>query len=452
MARIRLLLLLVLLLSTCSFNGTSNPQSSNNLSSIYSHTNLTDNASVEIHAKSGMDGRKTLPFSLPKSNVIVDPIPLHKVNKKNYKFKNIDFSMNRTGDEGTTNVQELKPVTYGNLTYSQGIRLIHPSTDCINEKEAEHILQYDISYAVISTFAFVVGTVGNFAVLFVSYLHRDKLSKCKHVIALLAFTDCLSCVLNFLHTFHLFFSGRWVLGVFLCKTIFTGMMICSWLSSGFILIITLERFFGVVHSMKKSLQGHKLIYMCAAVNLVLAISAGVPMVITTNVNQDGLCHNYATRSLKIPYQWCLIVVFVIAPVCAIVHLYFKILHFLLVQSRNSLILSREDLKVKRMKNNRHTVKIIVPIVVLFVLCVLPMHAVELYIAYWSPTIKNNTYRFNVYKILGIIQNITFPLHACVNPIVYTIMDRGFRNDLLAVLQRKRKVVPQLEKIVRPHTI
>ena len=341
---------------------------------------------------------------------------------------------NRFPDSNETNAVQL-----GQKISHKAIRVYGPP---IHYKRS-----YNIAFGIISSVALVVGSIGNSAVLIVSFLHWDELSRYKVVIALLAITDGLSCVLNFLHTFYVFFSDKWSLGVFLCKIIFTGMMVSSWLSSGFILTITIERFVGVVHSMKTKLPEKRIVYTCIMVNILLAITAGVPMVITTDVNNDGLCHNYAPRSIMIPYQWCLITIFVIVPVCAVFYLYFRIIYFLITQTRSSIALSREDLKAKRMKNNQRTVMIIVPIVVLFVICVLPLHAIELYIAYWSTSIKGSAHLFDVYKILGIIQNITFPLHACVNPIVYTIMDNDFRHDLLTMLRCQGKVKVQSSEVI-----
>ena len=84
--------------------------------------------------------------------------------------------------------------------------------------------------------------------------------------------------------------------------------------------------------------------------------------------------------------------------------------------------------MKRIKDNRRTIRFLMPILAAFVVCVLPVNASDLYLAYHRLNID-----FKVLRALTIIINICFPLHACVNPIMYTLVDRRFRNELLDLL-------------------
>ena len=65
-----------------------------------------------------------------------------------------------------------------------------------------------------------------------------------------------------------FLGGAWTWGVPLCKIINTGMFACSWMTSGFILIIAVERYFGIVHALKQNLRSRKVIYRSMAGNHV----------------------------------------------------------------------------------------------------------------------------------------------------------------------------------------
>ena len=69
------------------------------------------------------------------------------------------------------------------------------------------------------------------------------------------------------------------------------------------------------------------------------------MMIHTTVNEHGICHNFAKREVMIPYQWSLLVVFMIIPVCVVSTFYGCIIKFLLDQTRSNILLTRDDLKV-----------------------------------------------------------------------------------------------------------
>ena len=69
------------------------------------------------------------------------------------------------------------------------------------------------------------------------------------------------------------------------------------------------------------------------------------MMVHTTVDEHGICHNFAKREVMIPYQWSLLVVFMIIPVCVVSTFYGCIIKFLLDQTRNNIVLSRDDIKV-----------------------------------------------------------------------------------------------------------
>ena len=287
---------------------------------------------------------------------------------------------------------------------------------------------FDLAIVIVVTTSLVLGVVGNSAVLLSAFHGRDNLSKNQIVIALLALTDGVSSVLNFLDTSPLIWTNdKWTFGIPLCKLIFTGMMACSWLSSGFILIIALERFYGILYPLRE-LYTSKVMYGCVAGNLILVISLGIPMIQSSNVER-GTCHNFAPESILIPYHWVIMIVFMIAPMSAVSYFYFRIIHYLHDSSCNLALLSREDIRLRRLKENRRTMKILLAIVVAFVVCVLPVKAIDLYVAYFKVNGVIDGLNRLLKRDLLVIYNISYPLHACVNPIIYTIIDPGFRKNL-----------------------
>ena len=125
----------------------------------------------------------------------------------------------------------------------------------------------------------------------------------------------------------------------------------------------------------------------------------------------------------------------IIPTFVVSFCYFKIIHFIMQHTRTNICLNREDLKAQRMKDNRKTVRILMPVLIAFLVCVLPTIAKDVYYAH-----RNNQIDFDLHRGLTILERLTYPLHACVNPIIYTIMDRRFRADLLIMLGLKKREV------------
>ena len=167
---------------------------------------------------------------------------------------------------------------------------------------------------------------------------------------------------------------------------------------------------------------------------MLALTIGIPMLVYSDLDEFGVCHNMAPRNVLLPYQWFVVVFYMIIPTTAVTFSYFKIIHFLVQQLRSSVCFNREDIRVQRIKENRRTVKLLMPILFTFVACVSPTFIIQLYVTYTGSDIAS----FDLYRGLVIFINVTYPLHACVNPIIYTIMDRRFRSDLQLMFGLKKK--------------
>ena len=160
----------------------------------------------------------------------------------------------------------------------------------------------------------------------------------------------------------------------------------------------------------------------------MALGIGAPMVINTGVDKFGMCSIIGPLHVMRPYFWFIMVFYMFLPISIVSYCYFKIIYVLIHQTRSNISLNRADLKVQRVKDNKRTIKILMPILFAYVLCVLPTTAIEIYFVY----VGSGSIDFDLYRGLVILINVTYPLHACVNPIVYTIVDRRFRTDLLVM--------------------
>ena len=300
------------------------------------------------------------------------------------------------------------------------------------------------------TTVMVLGVVGNSAVLLSSYQRRNTLSPYKIVIAFLAFTDGISSVLNFIHTGPIIWSEeKWTFGVPLCKIIFTGFMACSWLSSGFILLIGVERYCGILYPLKGHSNKKKRVYGCSVLNVMATLCAGIPMLIYTTVNSKERCHTDARREILVIYHSVLIALFMVMPICALIFIYFRIIfHLHRMTHDNAAVSERKDIQLKREKENRQAMMILLPVVGAFIICILPINVIDLY---WASFKVNGAVGIDplLYLDLWLVHNICYPLHACINPIIYTCVDPEFRKSLRSMFGLKRRNGSQPSHNSRP---
>ena len=104
----------------------------------------------------------------------------------------------------------------------------------------------------------------------------------------------------------------------------------SWISIGFILIISIERYLGIVHSMKRHLRRRKVIYGCIAANIFLALVIGIPSMVYTDIDTYEVCVLPA-GSTTLPYRWFIMIIYMIIPVIVVTWCYIKIIRFLTMQ-------------------------------------------------------------------------------------------------------------------------
>ena len=103
--------------------------------------------------------------------------------------------------------------------------------------------------------------------------------------------------------------------------------------------------------------------------------------------------------------------------------------------------SRQRPKGKRRK--RKMVKILIVIVTLFALLTLPIH---IWYLWYEFSDRSETEHYNL-QILEIFATLVY-LHSAVNPVIYSIMDKNFREDVKAFF----KLAPRTHEEIRMRAI
>ena len=114
-------------------------------------------------------------------------------------------------------------------------------------------------YAGFSAFAVILSVVGNTLVIGVAVNQGNNGSNFKRSVALLAFCDLMFATLQLIYMLPRFWTPYWVYGLMMCKVLNSAEIMGANLSVGMILIITVERYFGIVQPLKRGITKSMLI-------------------------------------------------------------------------------------------------------------------------------------------------------------------------------------------------
>ena len=284
-------------------------------------------------------------------------------------------------------------------------------------------------YASVALTTSVVGIIGNAAVMLVSYKHRNDLPLYKKHITELSLVDFIFSIVQIVDVFRLYWKVEWIYGIVMCKLLRSCLVLGSLLTIGFIMVIALERFFGILYPLKSKT---KEINIFIGLHITVAIATIIPYFISLKID-DGSKRCVERwkggRNASLVYQWFLAIFYFFIPVCATSLLYIKIFRHLSKQAQGNQLITCKVMKEKRMNENRRIMYILISIMVAFIAFTLPSRVIWIY----GETRGFDTDTRQTYYILVYIAYLTYPFHICVNPVIYSVIDRKWRKELFIIL-------------------
>ncbi|KAM9408639.1 relaxin-3 receptor 1 [Pholidichthys leucotaenia] len=277
------------------------------------------------------------------------------------------------------------------------------------------------------------GLVGNLLVLFFIRVKQDwRKSKVNLFVLNLAVTD-----LQFVLTLPFWavdtaLDFSWPFGDAMCKIVLSVTVMNMYASVFFLTAMSVTRYLSVASSLKNTAvqKSSSAKWVCAII-WILATLVTAPTSIfstVTNVTGEKLC------LLRFPggqywlavYHIQKIVVGFVLPMSVVSVSYFMLLRF--IRSRG--------MATSNPKRRAQVTKSITIVVLSFFLCWMPNHAITL----WSVLVKLNAAHWD--RAYYIVHTYVFPLtvclahtNSCLNPIIYCLMRKEFRDKLRALVQR-----------------
>jgi len=227
---------------------------------------------------------------------------------------------------------------------------------------------------------------------------------------------------------------EWHLGDTLCTLLKTLLTFSSNVDLGFILIIAIERYVGIVHPFSGGASACK-IYIMILMNLVIATLSVSPFFLIFRVNQLGQCAEDWSRfseNSSFIYSWVSNIFLFTIPIIITAVLYYRGLRTLnSTLFRPEMMLTLDESSRKKMvSENRRILRIISTILLAFLLLVGPNH-IAWFIHDNFSTSANFLHMFK-------ISSITYSLHTSINPLIYSIIDRKFRRNIFFLLRKGRR--------------
>ncbi|XP_028257298.1 relaxin-3 receptor 1 [Parambassis ranga] len=278
------------------------------------------------------------------------------------------------------------------------------------------------------------GLVGNLLVLFFIRVKQERRkSKVNFFVLNLAVTDLQFVLTLPFWAVDTVLDFSWPFGDAMCKIILSVTVMNMYASVFFLTAMSVTRYWSVATALKNRTV-HKSCsakWICAIIWTLATLATAPTSIFSTvsNVTGEKLC------LLRFPggqywlavYHIQKIVVGFVLPMSIVSISYFMLLRF--IQNRS--------MKTSNPKRRSQVTKSITIVVLSFFLCWMPNHAITL----WSVLVKLNVANWD--RAYYIVHTYVFPLtvclahtNSCLNPIIYCLMRKEFRNKLKGLIHRE----------------
>ncbi|TDH16851.1 hypothetical protein EPR50_G00002240 [Perca flavescens] len=275
------------------------------------------------------------------------------------------------------------------------------------------------------------GLMGNLLVIFFIRVKQERKKSTVNLFVLnLAVTD-----LQFVLTLPFWavdtaLDFSWPFGDAMCKIILSVTVMNMYASVFFLTAMSVTRYCSVASALKNRTKSCPAKWTCAIIWTLATLATAPTSIFSTvsNVTGEKLC------LLRFPggQYWL-----------ALYHIQKLLLGFVLPMSIVSIsyimllrFVRNRTMKTSNPKRRCQVTKSITIVVLSFFLCWMPNHAITL----WSVLVKLNVANWD--KAYYIVHTYVFPLtvclahtNSCLNPIIYCLMRKEFRNKLRSLIHR-----------------
>ena len=276
----------------------------------------------------------------------------------------------------------------------------------------------------------ILGIFGNLLVVIITYHSWKQSSLCHKLIGGLGLCDLAFALMDLIQTVPLLWTCSAFYGEIMCKFFAFANNTVAMIGLGFILIVAIERYVGICYPFTRGLSTRAVLFMIIA-NVSLGILLNTPLAIIYKVDEFDRCREFWSSQLRAKvYSWLMLMLSFVLPITAIALMYYRIIYTIktsMKQYRNVTI--KDKPTMKRNKEQQRVMFILISILIAFFLLVAPDKFI------WA--LKDQGFLDNLtnqmLNILNLCTRIPFSFHVVINPLIYSVIDRKFRESLKNLL-------------------
>ena len=232
-------------------------------------------------------------------------------------------------------------------------------------------------------------------------------------------------------------SYTWIFNSLLCKIIIGSTQLRLLVSVGAILAVTFERFQGIREGTLSSIRNNVWKKVLAGVCLIWIVAVGsvIPTFMSSKLDnnrcqEEGYKH-LGKQLIKI-YSIYLLLVFCLIPMIAIALMNRKIYLEIKNPGKSNVLYGHmpENIAALRRRRDMRIVRILITITVSCFIFVLPVRTIFTVLSFFDLESLEITHALSISLYVA---RLSYPLlHATVNPVIYSIIDKSFRKELAEV--------------------
>ena len=263
--------------------------------------------------------------------------------------------------------------------------------------------------------ASVLGIIGNGLVIIFCIKLRKNLSEFKKIILYLAMSDLTFSTLQLVEGIPKLSTCKWVYSKFMCKILRGFNNVSAVIALGFIVMIAVERYYGIVKTLQRSLIKRRF-YVVVLGNITLGILVSVPIIAYSSVNDIQMCaEKWKYKNGSLIYSSFLLTGTFLFPVIVISFIYCKCIKKMTARVKNRLI-TNDTNKAATLRTNKKMMRSV------------------LYDTVGITKLDEKTVTFLKY-----FATYPYMFHVSINPLVYSIVDPNFRKQLLQNCFRRKNL-------------
>ena len=291
-------------------------------------------------------------------------------------------------------------------------------------------------------FASIIGLVGNFLVIVVTFRKRRNLTSYKALLGHLALCDFSVSLLFCVMVWIIYNGWVWIYPKWFCKFLYPCITLFTTLDVGTILLISIERTRAILQPMQPRWTFRRL-KLCLTAIWLIGVSSIIPNSMALTVKGSERCsENWDNPAYPKVYSIVLFAVIYAIPLLVLMGLHIRIMwqmHYNSVLAGVNLGVrlgsrhSQQHASSRQGNYHQRVIKLLLLVTVAFALTVLPAKLFYV-IQDFTPHLMSN----GTYAILQTVY-IIYYYHVVVNPILYAVVDKEFRKNLKLLVCCQREM-------------